>query len=478
MTTKNKNKIAYIVPGLNISGGIAVVLQHVNRLKIRGYDVELLNCGESVNEIKWFENHVPIINVSDCEDILSRDFDIVVATYFGTIDFVKKLSSKRKIYFVQSDERRFNPENVADFKVCTESYKDCSFEFMTEAIWIQRWLKEEFGHDAYYVPNGLDEKIIHRDESIKRESNRARVLLEGPIDIPFKGMVDSYNAVKDLDCDIWIVSSGGKPDSNWRYNEFFEKVPFDEMKKMYSSCDIFLKMSRVEGFFGPPMEAMACGCAVVVGEVTGYDEYIKNEHNALVVKQRDVKGAKTAVQELINDKKLRKRLVKNGYKTASEWNWDSSIDLLENVIRAEKPKVFYTENAPKRYDYKSEIRNLLLNTVEKMRKERDENIRKSNRYQAEIEIMKNSFFWKLRGRYLKTKSLLEKFVLTVKKFFKKSFYLLESFFYTIKNEGIKNVFLRVYNFVIYGKGVLKKKELNVQGERPDSLSDVLDNFKK
>jgi glycosyltransferase involved in cell wall biosynthesis len=118
----------------------------------------------------------------------------------------------------------------------------------------------------------------------------------------------------------------------WRYDRFFENVPIDEMKSIYSSCDILLKMSRVEGFFGPPMEAMACDCAVVVGKVTGYDEYIVNGDNALVVEQGDISGAQKAVKRLMDDSTLREKLIMNGYKTAKEWNWDHSIDLLEKVI--------------------------------------------------------------------------------------------------------------------------------------------------
>jgi O-antigen biosynthesis protein len=401
---KNKNKIAYVVPCLSISGGIAIILQHANHLKNRGYDVVLVNCGDSVNKISWFDNAVPIVNVKDDKSTIKEEFDIAIATYFGTIDFVSKLNSKRKIYFVQSDERRFNPENTEDFTSCDNSYRR-SFEFMTEAKWIQRWLKEEFGKDAYYVPNGLDDEMMHEVENLKTSKKRPRILLEGPIDTPFKGMEDSYNAIKGLDCEVWIVSSGGKPKPGWRCDKFFEKVPFEEMKNIYSACDIFLKMSRVEGFFGPPMEAMACGCSVVVGKVTGYDEYIKNGYNALVVNQRDVKGARNAVKKLIGDKKLRNDLIENGHKTAEEWSWNKSIDLLEKVIAKEAVEIFYTENVPERYDYDKVIKDLLLDTIERLRDERDFQITRSNEYENEIKLMRQSIFWKLRGLYLKFKFL-------------------------------------------------------------------------
>jgi glycosyltransferase involved in cell wall biosynthesis len=156
--------------------------------------------------------------------------------------------------------------------------------------------------------------------------------LEGPICIPFKGMADAYAAIAGLDCEIWIVSSAGKPPADWKYDRLFMSVPFAEMKHIYSACDIFLKMSRVEGFFGPPMEAMACGCAVVVGKVTGYDEYIVAGRNALVVEQGDVAAARTAVQRLLADGRLREDLVQGGFATVAEWTWERSARAMLDLV--------------------------------------------------------------------------------------------------------------------------------------------------
>ncbi len=326
-------KIAYIIPGTGISGGIAVILQHANRLLNRGYDVFLIS-QDLKEEINWFpHNKVPIISQETNKKYLFDNIDILIATGWSTASDLYKYSARRNIYFVQSDERRF----FDDLKIKEKIHKTYKIqcEYMTEARWIQKWLKDEFGHDAHYVPNGLDEKIFFKEKPIKRESNKLRVLIEGPISIPFKGMKDAYNAIKDLDCEIWIISSSGTPKKNWRYDKFFESVPMNEMRKIYSSCDIFLKMSRIEGFFGPPMEAMACGCSVVVGKCTGYDEYIEHKKNALVVEMGDVDGAKRAVQRLIDDKKLRKDLIMAGYKTVQEWTWDRSITLLEKVVSCE-----------------------------------------------------------------------------------------------------------------------------------------------
>ncbi len=462
-------KIAYIVPGLDISGGIAIILQHANHLMKRGHDVTLLNFDSPVEEINWFHNEVPITNVKG--GIVSDFFDIVIATHYSTVKYAKKVKSERKIYFVQSDERRFNVDSAEAIEECETSYRE-KFEYMTEAIWIQRWLKEEFGHDAYYVPNGLDSEIIHKVKPLQEKSDKIRVLLEGPIAIPWKGMNDAYNAVKDLNCEIWIVSSNGKPKGDWRYDKFFESVPLHKMKEIYSSCDIFLKMSRVEGFFGPPMEAMACGCSVVVGKVTGYDEYIKNGHNALVVEQGDIDGAKKAVQRLIDDKSLREKLIANGFETASQWNWERSIDLLEKMIGGEAVEKFYTEDFPEKYNYNGVIKPILMNLVKNINpivRQKDQELQEQSQMiqqknqeiqqkEQEIDFIKSSKFWKIRERYVKLRGLSSAYFINLAK----------KALMVLKRDGIF-VFARyLYKYLIHGRAYFAKKGGYMLPGQPDA----------
>lgn len=326
------SNVYYLTPGTGTSGGVAVILKHANELLKMGYDVKILSLNQK-NDTRWFPNQkVQIFPYKQTREILkSGEIDILIATGYSTAFTVDMALAHRKIYFVQSDESRFFGGDKKLCQVICETY-GIAFEYMTEALWIQKWLKAEYGHDTFYVPNGIDADMFHRTNYMESEQGKKRILIEGSISTPFKGMDDAYSAIKDFDVEIWIVSNKGKPKVGWKYNRFFENVPIDEMKNIYSSCDVFLKMSRIEGFFGPPMEAMACGCAVVVGKVTGYDEYIIDGYNALVVEQGDVDGARKAIQKLIDNPALREKLIQNGYKTAKEWSWDRSISLLEKVI--------------------------------------------------------------------------------------------------------------------------------------------------
>ena len=350
-----RKRIAYVVNALAVSGGMQIVIRHVNELKKRGYDVMIITFAE-YKPSKWLNVDVPVHFLPNCNEDFISNIDIMVATHWSTVPYVLLSGAKRKVYFVQSDERRFILEkkykdNLINY--IEETYKS-NMEFMTEAIWIQRWLKEEFNKDAYYVPNGLDTDVFYKTEPIEPKGEKPRVLIEGQINYWLKGTEEAYEAVKDLDCELWIVSSWGKPPKYWKYTKFFEKVPFEKMKNLYSSCDIFLKMSKVEGFFGPPMEAMACGCAVVVGKVSGYDEYIVNNENALVVESGDITDARKAVQKLMKRQELRDKLIKTALRVPYDWNWSKSIDLLEKMIDKERVQKYYSEDFPERYSFQEE----------------------------------------------------------------------------------------------------------------------------
>ncbi|WP_421182772.1 glycosyltransferase [Aeromonas dhakensis] len=323
-------KICWIVAGLGISGGLAIIIKHANYLLSRGHDVSFI-CLSEENNISWMENSVPVYHIGNGDAI--NGIDLLIATAWNTEPYLSRISSRRKLYFVQSDERRFIDEKGVQDLISSGYNKE--YEYFTEAFWIQNMFHSEFQRSAFYVPNGLDQLLFKPVEPFIPKGTKKRVLIEGPIDIPFKAVEDAYNAVKDLDCEIWIVSSAGKPKSGWRYDHFFEKVPMSMMPSIYSSCDIFIKMSRIEGFFGPPLEAMGCGCVPVVGKVTGWDEYIIDGYNAIAVELLDVKSAKQAVERLINDDALYNMLLKHGAKTATEWPWSESFQRLDLLIERE-----------------------------------------------------------------------------------------------------------------------------------------------
>ncbi len=325
-------KIAFMLACLGISGGAAVVLRHVSMLMEQGHDAFIISLGDD-GDISWFGN--PAIRVYRLDE-LSRcgvgNIDLLFATFWTTVEWLERIPARRKLYFVQSDERLFYDEAAVKAQVAATYQQD--HEYVVIANWIGDMLRGEFGHETvHYVPNGIDPEMFYPDSPLQeKDPSRPRVLIEGPISVPFKGMADAYEAVKDLDCEIWIVSSSGRPEAHWRYDRFFEGVDHAQMRHIYSSCDILLKMSRVESFAYPPLEAMACGCNVVLGEVRGGVEYAQDEVNLLMVAAGDVAQARAAVERLMADESLRERLRLAGYETVRNWNWEASSAAMTAVL--------------------------------------------------------------------------------------------------------------------------------------------------
>jgi glycosyltransferase involved in cell wall biosynthesis len=324
-------RLVFVLPGLGLSGGIYVILRHANALAAEGMDVCIMSPpGE--NTFDWYP-HTNTVRIVEYDKSLLDRADVAFATGWQTALNVINSSARHKSYFVQSDETRF-VDDIAMKKVVAETYR-MPFRYLTEARWIISWLRANFGHQSWYVPNGVDLALFGRSGRVlKQRGPRARVLIEGPIAIPWKGVEDAYRAVEGLDCDIWLVSSAGRPPSDWKIDRFFERVPMNEMGAIYRSCDIFVKMSRVEGFFGPPLEAMACGCAVAVAEVSGYDEFIVHDNNALVSPTGDIASMRDNVRRLISDMPLRRRLADCGRETSSHWAWDASFEAMEKFIES------------------------------------------------------------------------------------------------------------------------------------------------
>src|SRR5262249_31514525 len=86
--------------------------------------------------------------------------------------------------------------------------------------------------------------------------------------------------------------------------------------------------SWYESFAFPPLEAMACGCAVVATPRAAAD-IARDGENALIVPARDAHAMSRAVVELWRDADARSRLVARGVQNAGQFTWPRAIEAFE-----------------------------------------------------------------------------------------------------------------------------------------------------
>jgi glycosyltransferase involved in cell wall biosynthesis len=103
-------------------------------------------------------------------------------------------------------------------------------------------------------------------------------------------------------------------------------VSDEDLRALYSSCRAFIYPSIYEGFGLPPLEAMACGAAVISSQVPSIKESV-----ARIVSATDSKDLARNVIEVLRDEQARQSLSIRGLKHAQEFSWQRTAALTREV---------------------------------------------------------------------------------------------------------------------------------------------------
>ena len=204
---------------------------------------------------------------------------------------------------------------------------DLPWGFITEAKWIERYLQQIHQQVAAVVPNGIDKELFRCDGPAlsPRRPGKLRVLVEGAIDVEFKNVPTAIRLARQAEVDeIWLLT----PSDARTYpgvDRVLSRIPHGSTPLVYRSCDLVLKLSLVEGVFGPPLEMFHCGGTCVVYDVTGHDEYIEHGRNGIVVSTGDEAGVVAALKRLREMPPLLENLKHNAIATSVSWpDWEQS----------------------------------------------------------------------------------------------------------------------------------------------------------
>jgi glycosyltransferase involved in cell wall biosynthesis len=184
------------------------------------------------------------------------------------------------------------------------------------------------------VPNGVDELFTPGDGA-KDEY----VLFVGTLE-PRKGLDDLLA--------VWRSIASPKPrlvlcgGSGWGTNlsvtnlageEGIELTGFvdrERLRELYRRAMLFVYPSRFEGFGIPPLEAMACGTAVIATRTGAIPEFAGDA--ALLVNPGDREALREALVRALGSRSLRQELAANGAERATHYRWDRSAQLMTELL--------------------------------------------------------------------------------------------------------------------------------------------------
>jgi glycosyltransferase involved in cell wall biosynthesis len=112
-------------------------------------------------------------------------------------------------------------------------------------------------------------------------------------------------------------------------------IPLDRLLSRYKEYDAFiLPTGPGEGVPRVLLEAMASGLPIVTTKIAGIPSLITHEGNGLLVDPTAASLAE-AVQRLIEDPALRRRLIANGYDTARAFTLEAQAERMMQSVAAQ-----------------------------------------------------------------------------------------------------------------------------------------------
>jgi len=109
-------------------------------------------------------------------------------------------------------------------------------------------------------------------------------------------------------------------------------VSDEDLCALYSSCRAFVYPSIYEGFGLPPLEAMACGAAVISSSIPSVTEVLGAA--AHLVSPADTQALSQSIIELWGNSDERRRLSEAGLARAAEFSWERTARLTREVYQA------------------------------------------------------------------------------------------------------------------------------------------------
>jgi glycosyltransferase involved in cell wall biosynthesis len=181
----------------------------------------------------------------------------------------------------------------------------CVSEALTEAVFrcgVQNVL---------FVPNG-----IAVPERVGEEAT--------PLEVFFTGRLSAEKGVRELAAatrGMNLVVTGDGPLRNLVPTRGF--VSREELELRFAQAAVVVCPSRSEGFGVVCAEAMAHGKPVVASAVGGLANLIEDGHSGLLVPPGDVDALRAAIERLLGDPELRRRLGEAAReRIASQYGWE------------------------------------------------------------------------------------------------------------------------------------------------------------
>jgi glycosyltransferase involved in cell wall biosynthesis len=261
-------KVLYLLDMPALCGGVKVVFQHAELLRRHGHEVSIAGHGPRPSWIQW---QGPYLNLFKLHKAPPRQ-DLVIATYWTTVDEALQLDYGPVVHFCQGYEGSY--PHLEDQLPMIERTYSTELPTLVVAPHLGRLLERRFGRRWMVTPPPLDPAFKPVERTAPER--RPRIAVHGIFECQWKGVSTALQAVSILrssGLSCRLVRFSLKPLSRQeralvRPDRFFCQLRPAVVAKKLRQCDLLLFPSQEAEAFGLPLlEAMASGVPVVASDI-------------------------------------------------------------------------------------------------------------------------------------------------------------------------------------------------------------------
>jgi glycosyltransferase involved in cell wall biosynthesis len=197
------------------------------------------------------------------------------------------------------------------------------------------------GFSDFYVP--VEEKEKYRWKNERKLSGKGIVLFVGRINDKRKGLLElikAFNLIpKNLNLQLVVVGSGEADVilEHIRNYDLMDRVSLlgrvsdEELRKLYTICDLYVSSSYYESFGLTLVEAMSCKKPVIARDIGGISEVVTDD-NGILLRDDSTRTLADSIIEVFKYKEKYADIGKaNREYSINKFSWERAAERLENI---------------------------------------------------------------------------------------------------------------------------------------------------
>ncbi|GEM_PF-6920343 len=377
-------KISYFLTALGLSGGPMIIYNFMNGLVKNGHEVFMVTMNES---FKWdFDTYKKYIGkketskerlaafsrkqyyrvryyinltlkklsvrtrigkdkvlsiteaLIDSYNKLEIDSDVLIATMTYTGDAVYKLGAGKKIVMHNQHFEELIFGSDEDTRSGIRALTLLPFHHIVNCEWLDKMFRYNYNIAGTIIRTGLDTGIFNAEPNphkyLEKQSETITVITYCDPRRKFKGTPQQISILERL-CEknknIEVLIYGLDPKTDRFPYKFLGWISQKELVKFYASSHLLVSFSWYEAGPLPPLEAMACGCAVVAGKY-GTEDYLIDNETGIIIDPFKTEESVDKITKLINKPERMLELATAGKKMSEKFRWETEVQKLDAFL--------------------------------------------------------------------------------------------------------------------------------------------------